>query len=563
MENVVIGLDFGSLSCRGILAGASDGRVLAEEVCPYRHGILEALPDGGPVPAGYVLQDPRDFKEALFRVIRGLLGSPRSQTVRVSAIGLDATASTVIPVRKDLTPLCASPDFMHNPDAFAVMWKDHRAVQEANLLTEALRKADPARLGRFGGSIGAEALIAKVLHICRNAPQVYQAAFALMEAGDWLTSLLTGRPALSKTMLTCKNLFRHGSGFPEAALFRTMDSRLGGIPDKLMPWSEEEVTLGYPGQNAGRLSGPAAEELGLPESAVVTFAQMDGYAGLVGAGISEPGRLALTCGTSSGFFMLSDRPGPVEGVCAAVPDSMVPGYTGIAAGQASTGDAFAWFVNSAVPPAYFEEARKHGTDIHGWLCECVRRLPADAPRLLALDWMNGNKSPLNRPDLSGVILGLTLETRPEQIYLAMMEAAAFGARHIIETIEKQHIPVSGITAAGGIPHKNALLMQIYADVLRKPIELIRCRQTAAMGSAVAAAVAASDGYSRWAEAVSGMKPARAAVYMPDPSKKRLYDRLYQAYLSLSGYFAHQSTVMGELRECHASLQGGLYVSETI
>ena len=547
MENVVIGLDFGSLSCRGILARTADGAVLAEEVCPYRSGILESLPDGGPVPAGYVLQDPSDFQEALFRVIRGLLASSRTKAVRVAAIGLDTTASTVIPVCRDLTPLCASPDFTHDPDAFAVMWKDHRAAPEADLLTGALRKADPAWLGRFGGSIGAESMIAKVLHICRNAPQVYQAAFAFMETGDWLTSLLTGRPAISKTMLTCKNLFRQGFGFPGKAFFQAMDSRLNDLPDKLMPCSADEITMGYPGQNAGRLSGAAAEALGLDGSAAVTFAQMDGYAGLVGAGISEPGRLALTCGTSTGFFMLTDRPGPVKGVCAAVPGSMVPGFTGIAAGQASTGDAFAWFADNAVPPAYFEEAGKHGTDIHGWLCECIRRLPEDAPRLLALDWMNGNKSPLNRPDLSGLMLGLTLETRPEQIYLAMMEAAAFGARHIVETIEKQGIPVSGITAAGGIPYRNPMLMQIHADVLQKPIDLIQCKQTAAMGSAIAAAVAASDGYSRWTEAVSWMKPEAASVFTPDPSKKQLYDRLYQAYLQMTDYFANQSTVMRDLR----------------
>lgn len=563
MEKGIIGLDFGSLSCRGILVRSADGSILAEEVCPYRHGILESLPDGKSIPAGYVLQHPNDFKEALFRVVKGLSASYQAQNLQVTAIGLDSTASTVIPVLKDLTPLSSMPDFVYDPDAYAIMWKDHRAAPEASLLTEALRKTDPAWLGQFGGSIGAESLISKVLHLCLNAPEVYKPTFAFMEMGDWLTSLLTGRPTLSKTTLTCKNLFRNRIGFPEESFFRAIDSRLNDISKKLMPWIENEAVIGYPGQIAGKLSETAAKELGLNESAVVTFAQIDGYAGLVGAGISKAGQLVLTSGTSTGFFMLTDRYEPIDGVCAAVRDSMVPGYTGIAAGQASTGDSFAWFVDNTVPPAYWDDARKHGMDIHAWLCECIRRLPDNAPHLLALDWMNGNKSPLNRPGLSGMILGLTLDTKPEHIYRAMMEAAAFGARHIIDTIENQDIPISRIVAAGGIPHKNAMLMQIYADALQKPIELIYCRQTAAMGSAITAAVAEAGGYSLWSETVSRMKTVVSSIYVPDTSKKQLYDRLYQAYLSMTDYFANQNIVMEELREYRQSSQGGRYVSESL
>ena len=550
MRKGVIGLDFGSLSCRGVLMDPGDGAVLAEAEWPYRHGILSVLPDGTAVPEGYVLQDPSDFREALYEVVKALLGSPGAKGAAVAAIGLDSTASTVVPVTEDLTPLCSLAPFRNHPGAYAVMWKDHRAAAEAAMLTEALRRTDAAWLDRFGGSIGAEALVSKAAHIALDMPDIYGAAYAFMEMGDWLTSLLTGRPALSRTTLACKNLYRQGTGFPGEAFFREIDSRLAGLPGKTMPWKADAMSTGCPGQSAGRVSEAAAEWLGLNDTVTVTFSQMDGYAGLVGAGVAEAGQLVLTCGTSTGFFMLSGSEGPVRGVCAAVRDSMVPGFTGIAAGQASTGDAFAWYVENALPGSYLDEAGRHGMDAHSWLCECIRRLPESAGRPLALDWMNGNKSPLNRSDLSGLILGVTLDTKPEQIYRAMMEAAAFGARRIVDGLAGQGIPVTGILANGGISRKNPMLMQIYADVLQRPVEVLDCPQAAALGSAIAAYVAEADGYARWTELVSGIRPARTAVYRPDPAKKQLYDRLYAEYLRVSDYFSNENLVMAELRALH-------------
>ena len=545
-DTAVIGLDFGSLSCRGVLVSPADGRILAEAVRPYEHGVLGCLPDGSPVPEGFVLQDPRDFTAAMAGTVRDLMNAPDARDVLVTALGIDTTASTLIPVRRDLTPLCAEERFSADPRAYAVMWKDHRAVREASMLTEALHRVDLAWLGRLGGSVGAESLIAKAAHICLNAPAVYEAAFAFMELGDWLCSLLADKPIMSLTTLTCKDLYQEGTGYPDTAFFEAIDPQLGNLPRKLMPWGREQAALGHPGEPAGVLCPAMAARLGLPEGVILTFAQMDGYAGLPGAGISEPGELLMTVGTSTGFFLLSGKDRGVHGVCAAVPGSMLPGFTGIAAGQAASGDAFQWYVDHAVPAAYQRAAAEARMDIHSWLCERVRALPDNAPHPIALDWLNGNKSPLNRPDLDAVIMGLTLGTKPEQIYRALMESTAFGARWIVETLAAQEIPVTRILVNGGIALKNPLLMQLYADVLGRPLAVTGCAQTAALGSAMAAAAAAErEGYRRWPEIIRRMAPGTAAEYLPRPEKRALYDGLYRKYRRLA-----------ELLKDDAELQGG-------
>ena len=548
MTACAIGLDFGSLSCRGLLVRQADGMILAEAETVYPHGVL-ACPSGAAAwPEGTALQDPTDFLFALAETVHALLRAPGAKEARVTAIGVDATASTVIPVCRDGSPLCVDPRFQGFPDACAIMWKDHRAAREAVQLTEQLRTADPGLLHCLGGSVGAESLIPKVIRLCLNAPDVWNAAYAFMELGDWIASRLTGRMAMSRSFLTCKAMYRTGTGYPADTLFTAINGQLKDLTKKLMPRGIENTVLGYPGESAGTLCRDMAEVLELDESVTVTFSQLDGYAGLPGAGIASPGELLLTAGTSSGFFLLSEEDQPIEGVCAAVRDCMLPGYTSIAAGQAASGDAFAWYMENALPASYRQAAEQHGINTHDYLCEKVRQLPADAPHLIALDWINGNKSPLNRPDLSGMLLGLTLDTRPEQIYRALMEATAFGARRILETLENQQVTIHRILASGGIARKNPLLMQLYADILQKPVSVIQCTQTAALGSAMAATAAAEPGsYGHFIDVIRRMRPRTDASYLPDPAKKADYDRLYREYSTLFEYFSSANQVMRRLR----------------
>ena len=548
MAACVIGLDFGSLSCRGLLVRQEDGLILAEAETAYPHGVLTRPATGEAWPEGTALQDPEDFLYALTGTIRALLSASGAADAQVAAIGIDATASTVIPIREDGAPLCADSRFQGNPDALAIMWKDHRAVREAERLTELLRVRDPGLLQCIGGSVGAESLIPKVIRLCLTAPEVYKTAYAFVELGDWMTSRLTGRMTMSRTALTCKALFRNGTGYPDATLFTAIDERLAGLTHKLMPRGTDNTALGYPGEPAGTLCREMADTLGLREKTIITFSQLDGYAGLPGAGVTAAGELLLTVGTSTGFFLLAEEDRPIEGVCAAVRDCMLPGYTGIAAGQAASGDAFAWYMDNAVPASYRQAAEQRGVSIHEYMCEKVRELPESAPHLIALDWINGNKSPLNRPDLTGMILGLTLDTKPEQIYRTMMEATAFGARRVVETLEAQRVGIHRILANGGIAQKNPLMMQLYADVLQKPVAVVDCAQTAALGSAMAASAAAKpDGHAHFPEIIRRMSPGTAATYLPDPGKKDVYDRLYREYVTLSDYFSSTNQVMRKLR----------------
>ncbi|MBQ8080308.1 MAG: ribulokinase [Clostridia bacterium] len=530
---VALGLDFGSLSCRGVLARCDSGEIVAEAVSPYAHGVL-------PGPNGAVRQQPEDFLRSLAEVTRSL--AEQAGEAEIAAVGLDTTASTVVPIQSNGRPLCA---VMDDPETLAIMWKDHRAVAEAQALTIALEKSRPELLRRLGGSVGAESLVPKVMRLRRAAPDVWAAAYAFLEVGDWLTSYLTGRSTMSLATLTCKDLY--DGGYPADDFFKAIDPCLTRLTRKLMPW--KSVTRGYPGQCAGSLCPEAVTALGLPKGIPVTFAQMDGYAGLMGVGVSEPGELVMAAGTSTGFFVLTDRDVIPRGVCAAGKNSMLPGFTGIAAGQAASGDQLAWFVANAVPEAYTAEARQRGMDIHALLCERARAIPSAAPRLLALDWLNGNKSPLNQPDLSGLLLGLTLNTRPEEIYRALLEASAFGARRIVDTLSEQGVPIRRVLVCGGMSQKSPLLMQLYADVLRRPIEVSACLQTTALGSAMAAAAAAEpDGYRRFGEIIRRMKPDTLTVYQPDERQKDLYKSLYREYCALTEYFAQDNAVMRRLRK---------------
>ena len=524
-----IGLDYGSLSCRGVLACTEDGSLLAEAEFPYPHGVLyDALPDGTPLPPQWAVQYPQDYVDALERVIPALLRESGLPPEAVIGLGIDTTASTVVAVGRDLTPLCRIPGFENRPHAWPKMWKHHAAQAETRDLTE--EAGGPPALERYGGAVGAEFLPPKVLQCLREDPEAFGAAETFFECGDWLASLLVGREVRSGAYLTCKSLWEPRSGYPRGPLFDALTEKLafhGGV----------RPVIAWPGQSVGTLTPEMARRLGLTPRTVVSAPQMDAYAGFPGSGAAGAGTLALVLGTSNAFLLLGREPRRVPGICGAVPDSILPGFTGYAAGQASAGDIFRWFTENCVPAAYERAAREEG--IHA----CLTRLAADRKPgesgLLALDWWNGNKSVLNNSGLSGMILGMTLATRPEDIYRALIEATAYGARRITEAFRQAGVEIHRVVASGGIALKNPLLMQIYADVLDMPIAVSPCTQAAALGSAMYAAAAAGasgGGYGTAAEAVAAMSRPCEIRYTPDAEARRIYERLYREYLTLHDYF---------------------------
>lgn len=526
-----IGLDYGSLSCRGVLARTSDGAVAAEAEFPYPHGVLDSrLPGGAVLPPLWALQDPRDYVEALHQVVPALLARSGLPGEAVIGLGIDTTASTVVAVDRDLTPLCQRRGFENRPHAWPKLWKHHAAHAEARELTAAAA-GEPA-LERCGGAVGAEFLPPKLLQTLREDPAVFAAAETFFECGDWLASLLTGREVRSGAYLTCKSLWDPARGYPAAAPFDR-------LAEKLAFRGGARPAVAWPGQSVGTLTPEMARRLGLSPRTVVSAPQMDGYAGMPGSGAAEPGTLAMMLGTSNAYMLLGREPRRVPGICAAVPDSILPGFTGYAAGQSGTGDMLRWFTENCVPAAYERAAQAEGVGLHAYLAGLAAGRGPGESGLLALDWWNGSKSVLNNPRLSGLLLGMTLATKPEDLYRALIEATACGARRIAEALRQGGVAIHSAVASGGMAAKNPLLVQIYADVLGMPITVSPCGQTAALGSAMYAAAAAGSaagGFDTAAAAVAAMSHRGGRRYEPDRAASSAYDRLYREYLDLHDYF---------------------------
>lgn len=531
-----IGLDFGSLSCRGVLVCASDGEILVESEYEYPHGVMSTtLPDGTALPPQWALQSPDDYLSAMENTLLALSAEADKLDCKIVSIGIDTTASTVIPVNEKLEALCTEKNFAARPNAWPKMWKHHAAKEEAVALTEAARKLGYSVLSNYGGTIGAEFYLPKVLQVYNEDPEVFSATYAFLELGDWLTSLLVGEKVRSAAYLSCKAMWDKDAGYPSSDLFDEIQKGLSEpMLSKLIGNGEWRVA--WPGECAGELCSSAAAKLGLTPSIKLSAPQMDGYAGLPGCGIYQAGKLMMAVGTSTSFILLSNTAQPVKDVCASVNGSVLPGFMCHAAGQPCTGDMFRWFIENQVPEAYTIAS---AGDIHGYLTSLAEKIPASNSKLIALDWWNGNKSCLNNSCLSGVLVGLTLSTKPEHIYRALLESAAFGARIIAENFEHQGVAIDKVVASGGISLKNPLLMQIYADILQKPVSVCSAPQAAALGSAIYAASAAGL-YPDVIQASKAMGAGELKLYTPRQDNVEHYNALYEEYKALYDYFGRKN-----------------------
>ncbi len=538
----VIGLDYGSLSCRGVLADCADGRIAASAEYVYAHGILtETLPDGTRLPAGFILQHPQDYTDALETILPVLTADAAPE--EIAAIAIDSTVSTVIPVDKDFKPLALSSAFSSEPHAWPKMWK-HGAVSEAQLLEDALRGSRPELLKACGGTVSPSAYLPKVMETAFKAPQCFAAAETFFELGDWITSLLAGREIRSKAMLKAKAFWREKKGYASDQLFAAHPV-LSALPGKLAERPGSSAFIAYPGENAGCVSPEMAEHFGLSANTVITGAQMDGYAGLPGSGITGPGELLAMFGTSATYLLLSEDYQTVPAISASLEGSILPGLTAHAAGDGSVGDSLRFVTENFVPERYAAEAAAAGKDLHSWLTALASPLKPGGTGLLVLNWLRGSKALPIDSDLSGLIIGLTPQTKPEQIYRAFLESIAFRSREIAAHFEACGMSSAGITVCGGVARKNPLFLQILADVLGKPVSLSPTAEAAALGSAIYAAAAAEGSVTG---AIRRMAPLPAKVFKPDADAHAVYDRLYRQYLRLSCYFSEENRVMAELKE---------------
>lgn len=544
-----IGVDFGTESGRAVLVDVSNGREVATAVHPYANGVIDETLPGSDVrlEPDWALQDPNDYLEVFKQAIPAVLAESGVDPAAVIGIGIDFTACTMLPTKVDGTPLCFLPEWRNHPHAWVKLWKHHAAQPEANKLNEIARREGYTFLDRYGGKISSEWFFPKAWQILDEAPEVYEAADRLIEAADWVVWQLTGVEKRNECTAGYKAIWSKDEGYPPNAFFKTLDPRLENIVDEKM-----SRTL-YPlGTKAGELTEEAAAWTGLLPGTAVAIANVDAHVSVPASTVTEPGRMVIIMGTSNCHMVMGSEERIVPGMCGYVDGGIIPGFFGYEAGQSCVGDHFAWFVENGVPAAYQHEAEERGLDIHRLLEEKAAQLTPGESGLLALDWWNGNRSVLVDVDLGGLLLGMTLATKPEEIYRALIEATAYGTRLIIETFNAYGVPVEEIVATGGLPERNKLLMQIYADVTGLPIRVPATEQTPAVGSAMHGAVAAgkaAGGYDSIVEASQAMARLRDDLYDPIPDYQAVYDQLYADYVQLHDYFGRgENDVMKRLKQ---------------
>jgi len=551
-----IGVDFGTESGRAVLVEVDTGQEVATAVYPYSNGVIdEALPESGvPLEPDWALQDPQDYLRVFQNAVPQLLRESRVDPSDVIGVGIDFTACTMLPVKADGTPLCLLPEWRAAPHAWVKLWKHHAAQPEADQINETARRMKQAWLDRYGGKISSEWFFSKALQILHEAPEVYAAADRLIEAADWVVWQLTGVETRNACTAGYKAIWSKREGFPPRQYFAALHPQFADVIEEKMSRDIRPV-----GQRAGGLTEQAADWMGLKPGTAVAIANVDAHVAVPAATVTDVGRMVMIMGTSICHMVLGSEEHVVPGMCGYVEDGIITGFFGYEAGQSCVGDHFAWFVDHCLPADYEREAGQRGLDLHALLEEKAALLKPGASGLLALDWWNGNRSVLVDVDLTGLLLGATLATRPEEIYRALIEATAYGTRVIVETFQQNGVPIHELVACGGLPEKNKLLMQIYADVTGCPIRVSASQQTPALGSAMFGAVAAGQaagGFDSIYDAAQRMARLKDEMYTPNPEHRPVYDRLFAEYLSLHDYFGRGGNdVMKRLKAIRAEVLG--------
>jgi L-ribulokinase len=526
----LIGIDFGTLSGRAVVVRVADGEELGSAVEDYAHAVIEReLPaTGAPLPAQWALQEPADWLDVVRRAVPAAIAAAGIAPEQVIGIATDFTASTPLPVLADGTPLCRLPELADRPHAYPKLWKHHAAQAQADRINAVAAERGERWLARYGGRISSEWEFAKALQVLEEDPEIYERMDRWVEGADWIVWQLCGAETRNTCTAGYKAIFQDG-GYPSEDYLRALDERFADFVTAKIGGPLADL-----GARAGGLTAQAAAWTGLPEGIAVAVGNVDAHVTAPAARAVEPGQMLMIMGTSTCHVMNGDELVEVPGMCGVVDGGIVPGLWGYEAGQTGVGDIFAWFVDNAVPPRYHEQARERGLDVHGYLSELAGEQEVGQHGLIALDWNNGNRSVLVDHDLSGLILGLTLATHAEDVYRALIEATAFGTRKIIETFEASGLPVRELFVAGGLL-KNAVIMQIYADVTRRALHLTESEQGPALGSAMHAAVAAGA-YPDIGAASAAMGRVRRDVYVPDDARADAYDALYEHYSRLHDHF---------------------------
>ncbi len=539
MSKYVIGLDFGTNSCRSLIVNVANGKELASHVFQYPSGKEGVIVDSA--EPNLARQNPADYIAGIETTVKGALKKAKSLKKKFSpsdviGIGVDTTGSSPLPVDVDGKPLSFNKKFKKNPAAMVWLWKDHTSYAEAAQITELAFKIRPQYLSKIGGTYSSEWWWSKILH-CKNvAPDVFDAAYSWVEICDWIPAVLVGEMSPSKIKRSVcaaghKAMFNSSwQGLPDENFLEELSPGLGALRLRLYDEAFTSESL------AGTLSKEWAAKLGLSTSVAVAVGAFDAHMGAVGAGISI-GTLVKIVGTSTCDIMIHPNKEilkDIPGVCGIVDGSVMDGYFGIEAGQSGVGDIFLWFVNNLVPESY---GKTQDEKFKNFEKAAVKLLPGESG-LLALDWNNGNRTILVDVRLTGLLLGQTLHTAPHEIYRALIEATGFGALAIIDRIEEYGVPVKEVVNCGGLAVKNSLMMQIYADITGRPMKISRSEQTPALGAGIFSAVAAgkqAGGYDSVEKARDSMT-GTGREYLPIQKNHETYKKLYKLYRQLHDGF---------------------------
>lgn len=559
---LALGLDFGTLSVRALLLDIESGREVCVCGCGYEHGVLDdTLPSGRKLGADWALQVPSDYINAMVNAVKEVMAAASREGVRpedIVGIGSDFTSSTIVAVDEKNVPLCEQRRFSDDPHAYVKLWKHHSAVRQAEELQAAARGRGEPFIARYGHCVSCEWLFPKVLETYDCAADVYAAADMFIEGGDWIVRELTGIETRNSNSAGFKAFWDvETCSYPPAGFFESVRPGIGRTL-----FSKIRGNVRPPGTQAGVLLSKYAEAFGLPAGIPVSVGVMDAHSAFPSLGVVETGALMMIVGTSTCHELMVRESGftDIPGMCGVVRDGLLPGFNNYEMAQAGVGDSFAWYMEHCLPASCKEEAASRGVSPYRLLDERAERLAPGENGIVALDWWNGTRSGLNDQKLSGTLVGLSVQTKPEEIYRALVEATAFGARAMISMFERHGLGIDRIYAAGGISRKSPFVMQTYADIIGKPVYIADSQEAAARGAAIYGAACADPAVTGFTGIISAVRELGSVLsehYIPNPENKAVYDKLFGYYGLLHDFFGvRQTDIMHGLKDLRATLRPG-------
>lgn len=552
MSKYSIGVDFGTGSGRVVVIDVKTGEVVGSHITEYKHGVITSkLPNSTKkLKRDTALQHPQDYLNVLEQSIPRSLEKAKVSKEDVIGIGLDFTACTILPIDESFQPLSFRSKWKEEPNAWVKLWKHHAAQEQADRINALAEKRNEEWLHRYGGIISSEWMLPKVLEIVEDSPEIYEAAAYIVEAADWLTSLMTGNLKRNSCAAGFKGMWNKAHGYVSKEFLKELHPSLENIYEKKL--SGEVVSIG---ERAGLLTEDFARKIGLEAGTPVSMGMIDAHAGVLGAGVTKSNEMVLVMGTSTCHMLLSEKEVFVEGISGVAEDGIIPGLFAYEAGQAAVGDIFEWYINENILSYVKENSIQNDMTIHEYLENLAANLQPGANGLIALDWHNGCRTPLVDGNLSGMLIGLTLSTKPEQIYRALIEATAFGTKLIMEQFQNKGIEINGLVACGGLPQKNDLMMQIYSDVTGMPIKIASSSITPAIGAAMCGSLAAGSekgGYDDITKIADQMVQLSNRQYEPNHENTKKYAAIYEEYKRLVDYFGKgTNNIMKNLKSLYA------------